>query len=307
MNRPQRPQEGICAEPSIHAWVLLLDVVSDDVETLRERLSRFPQFTDGLAGRFSESQLSCVVAIGEPYWDILASQRPRELQPMPSLPHSEYSFPDKPADIALIFRADRMDANYFAGRVMLEWLGELVSLNEEIHGFRYLDGRDLFGFRLDPEMPHGTKRREMAWIDAGDDTDFAGGSYLWLQRYQVDLRRWEKLSVEAQRDIMGREKVSGKRWPVDRPTHADKTSIPLFSDDALALWRVQMPEASMQHSGELGLHWSRSLQDLTRFMTQRFVADEDGFADPLLDYATVSRNGVFFAPSRTWLEQLHID
>ncbi|RUO42931.1 hypothetical protein CWE15_05895 [Aliidiomarina taiwanensis] len=295
-----KPQEGICAEPSIHSWVLLLDVTSDDVDGVRQQLKRFPKFADELAARFSEAQLSCVLAIGEGYWDILSSTRPRELAPQPVFMTSEYPLPSSHADLALIFRADRMDATYFAGRVMLEWLQEFVVLNEEIDGFRYLDGRDLFGFKIEPNMPHGQQRRDFAYIPESVSREFAGGSYLWFQRNFLDVNRWHALDVEQQRELMGREKVSGEPWPSAQPSHRDKTSRVLADGKELALWRLQMPVASMQTSGEMVMHWSRSQKDIEAFMAQRYC----GEADPLLDYQTAERNDIMFAPSRTWLADL---
>lgn len=300
-----KPQEGICAEPSIHSWVLLLDVTSDDVHGLRQQLSRFPQFADKLADRFSEAHLSCVLAVGEGYWDILAATRPRELAPQPEFLETEYPLPPTHADLALIFRADRMDANYFAGRVMLEWLQDFVALNEEIHGFRYLDGRDLFGFRIDPDMPHGVERRTLALIPESSSKEFAGGSYLWLQRYFLDIKRWDKVDDETQRDVMGREKVSGQAWVTEQPSHREKTCRILANGQELALWRVQMPVASMQTAGEVVFHWSRSQKDIEQFMAQRYCFNEgNNEADPLLSYQTAERNDIMFAPSRTWLTDL---
>lgn len=301
-----KPQEGICAEPSIHSWVLLLDVTSDDVHGLRQQISRFPQFADKLSDRFSEAHLSCVLAVGEGYWDILASTRPRELASQPEFPHNEYPLPPSHADLALIFRADRMDANYFAGRVMLEWLQDFVALNEEIHGFRYLDGRDLFGFKIDPDMAHGMHRRSLAFIPETESKEFAGGSYLWLQRYFLDIKRWDTLPVEEQRAIMGREKVSSQPWPTEGANHKEKTSRIMANGQELAIWRVQMPVASMQTAGELVFHWSRSQKDIEQFLAQRYCANEydEVSADPLLNFQTAERNDIMFAPSRTWLAEL---
>lgn len=306
-----KPQEGICAEPSIHSWVLLLDVTSDDVHGLRQQLSRFPQFADKLADRFSEAHLSCVLAIGEGYWDVFSATRPRELAPQPEFLDSEYPLPPSHADLALIFRADRMDANYFAGRVMLEWLQDFVALNEEIHGFRYLDGRDLFGFRIEPDMVHGIQRRSLALVPESDSKEFAAGSYLWLQRYYLDIKRWDALDVEAQREVMGREKVTGQPCLTEQPSHRDKTKRELANNQSLAVWRVQMPVASMQTTGEVVFHWSRSQKDIEQFLAQRYcagvnaeVTSEENTADPLLNYQTAERNHIMFAPSRTWLAEL---
>src|SRR5690554_3886069 len=225
MQSSVRPQEGVCAEPTIHSWTLLLDVVSDDVAALQGLLLRFPSLVDSLSARFSEANLNVVLAIGAEYWPILApdSEPPSGLKSIETNTVGEFALPQTHADFALICRADRLDANYFAVRVMLEWFGDLVIVQDDIQGFRYLDGRDLFGFRIDPDMPHGNLRRELAYV-AGHDSLYAGGSYLCLQRVHLNLKRWEQLSVEQQREIMGREKVSGQPWPTALPNHAEKSA-----------------------------------------------------------------------------------
>ena len=105
---------------------------------------------------------------------------------------------------------------------------------------------------------------------------------------------------------MGREKVSGQPWPTEGANHHEKTTRTLSNDQELALWRVQMPVASMQTAGELVFHWSRSQKDIEQFLAQRYCASglEEVSADPLLNYQTAERNDIMFAPSRTWLAEL---
>lgn len=297
-----KPQEGICAEPSIHSWVLLLEVVSDDVHGLRQQLSRFPQMVEQLAVRFSDAQLSCVLAIGESYWDVLAATRPRELAPQPTFLGNEYPLPATQTDLALILRADRIDANYFAGRVMLEWLRDFVVLHQEIQGFRYLDGRDLYGFRLDAHIPHGKNRRALSFIAPQESKEFAAGSYLWLQLYTIDSQRWDQLTLAEQEEVMGREKLTGKAYVTEQANHRNKTQTFFMQEQEQALWRIQMPVANLHVPSELILHWSASQKHIEQFLAQRYCGEWG--SDPLLEYQVAQANALFFAPSRTWLAEL---
>lgn len=73
-------QKGIFAEPNLHGLTLSLNVMTDDVESVRRKLARIPALLNELDERFSEALLSGYVAIGSDYWDILyPHQRPSQL------------------------------------------------------------------------------------------------------------------------------------------------------------------------------------------------------------------------------------
>ena len=86
-----------------------------------------------------------------------------------------------------------------------------VEVVEQLSGFRYLDGRQLTGFIDAPQNPRGLKRRQAALVTADESTVFAAGSYVYLQRLAFDAVAWQQLAVSEQEEIMGYDKVSGKR------------------------------------------------------------------------------------------------
>ncbi len=61
--------------------------------------------------------------------------------------------------------------------------------------FRYLDTRDLTGFIDGTENPKGKARAEVALIGS-EDAPFAGGSYVFTQRYIHDLTKWAALPLD---------------------------------------------------------------------------------------------------------------
>ncbi len=66
---------------------------------------------------------------------------------------------------------------------------------EEIHGFRWVDDRDLSGFIDGTENPQGEEIAEVTLIEDGEDK---GGSYVLVQRYEHDLRKWDRFSEHEQ-------------------------------------------------------------------------------------------------------------
>lgn len=67
----------------------------------------------------------------------------------------------------------------------MEAFGDCIEVKEEIHGFRWVEERDLSGFVDGTENPAGEEtRREVAVIKDGVD---AGGSYVFVQRWEHNL------------------------------------------------------------------------------------------------------------------------
>lgn len=295
-----RPQPGIIAEPTIHGLTLLLQVTGPDHGEVRARLAQLPKIARGLQDRFSESQLSVVVAVGSGYWNTLwPEQRPAELGSLRELGAAAVSLPETPADLALVIRSDRLDANYFAGQALLKWFGGIVELAYELTSFRYLDGRNLFGFPADQRALPGQRRRELALVSPAQDPQLAGGSYLWLQYFSLDISGWQRLDPSAQQELMGVDKVRGTPVPTDFTSHREQ-----LAEVNEQVWRLHMPVADMEHSGAVELLWSQSRQPLTSWLQARWGEAGDQPMDPLLRFQQSVLQALFFAPPIPWLQQL---
>ncbi len=60
------------------------------------------------------------------------------------------------------------------------------AVDQEVHGFRYFDDRDLIGFVDGTENPAGQAAIDAAYVGA-ENAVFAGGSYVIVQKYLHDL------------------------------------------------------------------------------------------------------------------------
>lgn len=297
-------QTGIYAEPNLHGVTLLLNVMTDDVDHMRRKLSRVPQLLDDLDARFSESMLNGFIAVGSDYWDLLyPTARPLQLSGFPDFSEDDRQTPLESADLMLNVRSDRFDVNFQAARTLLEWLGHDVELIEQINSFRYMDGRDLLGFIDAPDNPRGLRRREVALVK--DDPVFAQGSYLFTQKFRYDLRRWEQLSVEMQEHVMGRKKVSGERIPeavLSMVTHTQKARLLDAKEQPLELLRQNMPWGNLREQGLLAMYFTGKPQHVQQWLRTRYIADEQGDYDPLLDYIEAVSNAAYFVPSIEFLK-----
>ena len=102
----------------------------------------------------------------------------------------------------------------FAAQVMRRLRGA-VEVADEVQGFRYFDERDLIGFVDGTESPPGAAGVGAAIVGADDDADFAGGSYVIVQKYLHDLAAWNAISVEEQERVIGRTKLDDIELPDD--------------------------------------------------------------------------------------------
>lgn len=300
-----QPQTGVYAEPNLHGMTMLLNVMTDDVEVMQRKVARIPQLLDDLERRFSEAMLNGFVAIGSDYWDVLyPSMRPLQLGGFPDCSDGDRQTPRESADLLISIRSDRYDVNYLAGRTLLEWLGYDVEVIEQITSFRYLDGRDLFGFIEAPDNPRGIRRRDVAVIQ--DDPVFQGGSYLFTQKFRYDLRRWEQLSVTIQEHVMGREKVSGERISeatLSLVTHAQKSRLLDANEQPLELLRQNMPWGNLREQGQFAMYLSHQPQHVVQWLRTRYQADDQGDYDPLLDYMEAVANAAYFVPAIEFLQR----
>lgn len=300
-----QPQTGVYAEPNLHGITILLNVMTDDVEVMQRKIARIPQLLDGLEQRFSEAMLNGLVAIGSDYWDVLYPEvRPLQLSGFPDCSDGDRQTPRESADLLMSIRSDRFDVNFLAARTLLEWLGHDVEIIDQINTFRYLDGRDLFGFIEAPDNPHGMRRRDVSVIQ--DDPVFQGSSYLFTQKFRYDLRRWEQLSVTIQEHVMGRKKVTGKRISeatLSMVTHAQKNRLVDQHDQPYELLRQNMPWGSLREQGLFAMYFSHQPQHLVQWLKTRYHADEQGDYDPLLDYMEAVANAAYFVPSIEFLQR----
>lgn len=295
-----RPQPGVCAESNLHGLVLLCQLREGHIGAARLKLAKLPELVNRLDERFSESLLSVVTAVGSRGWDRLSNApRPPGLAPFPRFDHALYGFAQNQYDLAFIIRSDRVDANFFAGRVLLEWFGDDLQLALEHNLFHYLDNRNLLGFKCQRTL-HGRKREQSCLLQSPAQPHWHLGSHLFLQHFLLHLESWQGLNTEQQQRIIGRTKLTGERVTTQLPSHADKTSI---DPEQPMVWQ-QMPSASMREQGHLDLIWSRDSEAMTDFLRHRVEEDSDGFCDPLLEYQSNTLSCALFAPPLAWFERL---
>jgi len=303
-----REQFGICAEPSLHGYYLLFNALDDKNAFIRQALSRLPALLEDYADRFSEANLTGVVGIGSNYWDEFCPEaRPKLLAPFPAMSCEDRVAPGGAYDIYIEIRGDRADVNHIVSDKVCQLLGDSVELVEQVRSFRYLDGRDLTGFVEGTENPRGFHRREVALVNEQEDENFAGGSYLHIQRYRHNLHLWNTLAQEEQEDIYGRTKVENIEYEeINKPltAHTKRSNLKDEEGNSLEIVRQSMPYGEMKIQGLFFVSYCNTPKNFELMLHSMIFGDEQGNYDHLLDFTEAETGAAFFVPSLNFLAGL---
>jgi putative iron-dependent peroxidase len=297
--------------PLTGAAIFLVAVVSggqEPVSTVRGLFGDMPALVRAVGFRDPDGFLTCVTGIGAGLWDRLGSgPRPAGLHPFREIRAGGRHAVATPGDILFHIRAARMDLCFELATQIMSRLGSAVTIADEVHGFRYFDERDLVGFVDGTENPVGAAAARAALIGA-EDSAYAGGSYVIVQKYLHDLDAWNQIPVEEQERIIGRTKLSDIELDDDtKPSYAHNALTTIERDgEEIKIVRDNMPFGN-PGSGEYGTYFIgyAATPDTTEQMLQNmFVGLPEGNYDRLLDVSRAVTGTLFFVPSAPLLDSL---
>ena len=311
MGMPVDPQPQPVLAPLTAAAVFLVATVEPGGEqATRDVLENLGGLTRSVGFRVPDGGLTCVAGIGSQAWDrLFAGPRPAELHPFVPLAGPRHTAPATPGDLLFHIRARRMDQCFeLAGQLVVQ-LGDAVRVVDEVHGFKYFDERDLLGFVDGTENPAGPAALDAALVSARDDPDFAGGSYVIVQKYLHDLKAWKRLPVEEQERVIGRTKLDNIELddavkPAD--SHVALNTIVGEDGGQRQIVRDNMPFGRVG-VGEFGTYFIgyAATPAVTEEMLRRmFLGDVPGRTDRVLEFSTAVTGTLFFAPPAGFLDEL---
>ncbi len=289
------------------AIFLVLTVSPGGEDRLRDLLADVSGLRRSVSFRSTESELSCVVGIGDELWRrLFAAPQPAGLHPFPEFAGPRHTAVGTPGDLLFHIRAHRLDMCFeLAGQLMSRMTG-YAKVVDEVHGFRSFDERDLLGFVDGTENPEGAAASEAVLI-GDEDPDFAAGSYAVVQKYVHELSAWDGLQVEEQERIIGRTKLTDIELPDGtKPTnsHVALNTIVDENGDQMQIVRFNMPFGRVG-AGEFGTYfigYARSPDVIEQMLRNMFVGKPPGNYDRILDFSAAVTGNLFFVPSADFLE-----
>jgi putative iron-dependent peroxidase len=310
------PPPGALAEPQpvltplTAAAIFLVVTVGEGGENAsRELLGDLAALQRSVGFRVAGGGLACVAGIGSRLWDrLFAGPRPAELHPFRALAGPRHRAVATPGDLLFHIRAEQMDLCFELATQIMARLAGSVTVCDEVHGFRYFDERDLVGFVDGTENPTGPAAAAAAITGAGDP-DFAGGSYVIVQKYLHDLAAWNRLAVEDQEKVIGRTKLADIELADDvKPanSHVALNTITGPDGSQRQILRANMPFGAVG-AGEFGTYfigYSATPSVTEQMLQNMFIGNPPGTYDRILDFSSAVTGNLFFAPSAGFLDDL---
>ena len=301
MSRSAEPQPLLSpiTEAAIFLTVVLEEGQEDGVPDL---LSEVTGLKRSVGFRLPEGELSCVVGIGARAWDrIFDEPRPAELHPFRELAGDRHRAPATPGDLLFHIRAHRMDLCFELAKRLTVRLRGLARIVDEVHGFRSFDERDLLGFVDGTENPEGEAAPAAALI-GDEDAEFAGGSYVVVQKYVHDIEAWEALPVEEQERAVGRTKLDDIEMPDDQKpadSHVALNTVVGEDGEERQIVRVNMPfgKIGADEFGTYFIGYARTPAVIEEMLQNMFIGKPPGNTDRILDFSTAVTGNLFFVPA----------
>jgi porphyrinogen peroxidase len=305
MSTPE-PQ-SILERPTQSAIFLVLVVQPGHEGSIRDLLTEVNGLKRSVGFRIPEARLSCVTGIASQMWDrLFDGPRPAGLHVLPKIAGERHVSVSTPGDLLFHIRATRLDLCFELAQRLTEALEGHARVIDEVHGFRSFDERDLLGFVDGTENPEGGAAESSALI-ADEDPDFAGASYVVVQKYVHDLKGWDALGVEAQERAIGRTKLSNLEMPDDvKPpnSHVALTVIEDEDGEEQQILRYNMPfgRVGAAEFGTYFIGYARTPAVIEQMLTNMFVGSPPGTTDRILDFSTAVTGTLFFVPTSDFLD-----
>lgn len=340
-------QAGIVTPRTAYGMVAAFEIVDDDLPRLFGDLTaRIAELTQGWPDRLDpidnpalppsdtgelgydrrdEGRLTITLGLGASLFDKrfgLRGRRPPALRRMPSFPGDNLDEDRCHGDLIVLVQSDHMMVTHHAMRdVMRRTKGRLQGRWAQAGFQRFeadtgstqrragvADARGLLGFK-DGSQNIPVTREEQIFTGAEVEPWARGGSYLAVRLIRLKIERWDRLSMTAQQDSIGREKISGApiggREESETPTLDSRTK----PDAHIRVANPREPgdekhrflrrpfvfnngfdEYGLLDSGALFLAFCRDLQ------TQFQAVKERTHGQDLDEYMVAFGGGYFFCP-----------
>jgi porphyrinogen peroxidase len=303
------PTPQAVAAPLTRAAIFLVLTISPGAEAehaVKDLFADLSALRRTVGFRDLNGQLSCVLGLGSAAWDrLFPGRRPKELHPFVEL-HGVHHAVSTPGDLVFHIRAVRQDMCFEMAALIMERLRAFTTVVDEVQSFKYFDDRDLIGFVDGTENPEGAAAAAEAALIGDEDADFAGGSYLVIQKYLHDLDAWNTLPIETQEKIIGRKKLSNVELADSaKPPYAHNVLNTVTRDGRqISILRDNMPfgEPGRGEFGTYFVGYARSASTTEEMLRNMFIGKPEGNYDRLLDYSRAVTGCLFFVPTADFLD-----
>ncbi len=255
--------------------------------------------------RFPDSGAACVMGIGYDAWQRigLPVPLPKELHNFEPIAGNKHTAISTRGDLHFHLKGTSSSICYDMAAILAQTLDPVADSVQEVHGFRYWDGRSILGFVDGTENPKGDKKRAYFGLIGDNDPNYRDGSYLFVQKYVHDLKAFKALPLEDQEKVFGRSKEYDIEMTDEQKPSNSHIALTNVGDD-LKVIRDNLPFGNMS-TNEMGTYfiaYMSTFSTVKKMLDNMFIGVPEGNYDRLLDFSTPATGTLFFVPSATMLK-----
>ena len=304
----QEPQAVLT--PLTAASIFLVATIEPGAEaTAREVLADLSGLERAVGFRVPTAALALVTGIGAEAWDrMFSGPRPAQLHTLHEVRGQRHHAVSTPGDLLFHIRATQADVCFELATLIMDRLAGAATVVDEVHGFKYFDDRDLLGFVDGTENPTGAAATAAVTVGS-EDPDFAGSSYVVVQKYLHDMTAWNAISIEDQERVIGRRKLSNVELADDvKPSnsHVALTVIEAADGSQRQILRDNMAFGTIgqREFGTYFIGYASTPTVIEQMLRNMFIGDPVGNHDRILDFSTAVTGTLFFVPTAEFLDDL---
>lgn len=290
-------QSGITLANAKSGFFIEADFSTQELDHIKQACRKSLDALETLQQQFPNANLVLTIAFGDKAWKAFNhSEEGRELKPFQPL--GAGLAPATQHDLLIHIQALQQDACFALAYRLMEVFGQNITVKTEIHGYRLFEDRGIEGFVDGTENPKGEDIINVGVIPEGNVD--AGGSYILIQKYLHNLKKWNAMSIHQQEDCVGRSKKDNIEFEKDKrlpDSHLGRVNLK-ENGKTLEIVRRSLPFGTI--TGEHGLLFCAYCNRLYNIETQlqSMFGDTDGKTDLLLNHLSQAVSGAYyFAPS----------
>lgn len=289
-------QKGIIKEGNEHC--VFIEGITTDSCSKQDLLN--------IVNTVNKSELDIVLAFGKQAWELIQPNwTPIKLKDFKTLSGKNgYSMPSSQADVLIWAHTDSKSKLFDFTETIKEALKGNIKITINQEGFAYKTNRDLIGFVDGTGNPKEEKIISAAVVP--DNEIGAGGSYVFTQQWNHNLKAFNKETVHSQEKIIGRTKVEDIELEGDampKNSHVSKTDLKV-DGQAMKIYRRSYPFANANENGLYFLAFTCDPMRVDVQLDSMLGNSDDNTPDRLMEFSTPVTGSYYFAPSQEDLNQL---
>lgn len=298
--------QDVLSTPNNNTIFMVWNFNAKEVEDAFKRLCALIINLNNTANtRFSDKPTSVVLGIGYEAWNILNLPKPlpKEFAPYEAIKGNKHEAVATKGDLHIHIRSEYKSYCVDMAALVADVLNEVAVCIEEVHGFKYWDGRSIIGFVDGTENPRGNDRAYFGII-GDEDATYKGCSYLFVQKYMHNLKAWKALPVSEQEKVIGRTKADDVEMTDDVKPSNSHSALANVGDD-LKIVRDNMPFGSVadNNMGTYFIAYASTFSTVKKMLTNMFIGNPAGNYDRILDFSTAVTGTLFFVPTLNMLKE----